>query len=415
MIVAGTAVRTWTIAIAFAFLVGVAAGAHAEPSMSLNGRAGWETLGYPDAATRGGRWENFFALELRTRGQLTSTLGFAGEARVVADDTEYTAGVWSLRNSGVRRPYLSLTTATLDWRPTPELRVSVGKQIVEWDVFDGVQPANLLSSRDQSDPFRAVAQGVNGFTIHYQPGAYYLDFTVVPLAFTPARSPQDRWIIIPDAVPYHQHLDPVQVDETQAGLRLGGRLGDLDASMFGYVGRDPLPLFVLNFERLTVESRSPRMHAGGMNASYPLHERLLLRFETVYFGSPDPTRGDFLDTLGGAEWAFGDWRVVVGYLRQDRTGRPDVSVLSQGERVFFQSFVSGEVRWDAGDRFEAHVRGGYDTRGEFVLLEPEVSYRLWRGLRAAVSGLLVASGRDNTYFQRIRHEDRLGMRMEYQF
>src|SRR6185295_2755120 len=202
-----------------------------------------------------------------------------------------------IRNANVRRPYLALTAAALHYRPIPELRLTVGKQIVNWDNFDGIQPANLLSSLDQSDPFRGETQGVNGLTLHWQPSAFYADLTVVPLAFAPARSPQNRWIIIPGAVGYHQHLPPVQVDETQAGLRLGGRLGDLDASAFGYVGRDALPLYVLNFERLSVESRAPELRAGGLNASYPLGERIVLRVEGIYLGSPDRNRGDFVDSL----------------------------------------------------------------------------------------------------------------------
>lgn len=412
MRMAGKAVRRVGVAVA---LVVAATAARAEPSADLHGLLQYETFGYPDGATRGDRWENFFAAALRGNAQLTSTLGAAAELRAVADDAGYTAGAWSLRNASVRRPYLSLTTATVDWRPSPELRFTVGKQIVDWDTFDGIQPANLLSTLDQSDPFRAVTQGVNGVTAHWQPGRVYLDLTVVPLAFTPARSPQDRWIIIPGALGYHQHVPPVQLDETQAGLRIGGRAGDLEASAFGYVGRDSLPLFVLNFERLIVESRAPLLRAGGMTVSYPLGERLLLRAEVVFLGSPDRNRGDFLDSLMGGEYTFGDWRVVLGYLRQDLTDPADDAVLSQGERVFFQSFVSGEVRWDPGGRWQAHVRGGYDTRGDFALVEPEVSFRPWQPLRIAVGGNLVVAGRENTYFHRIQHEDRLGLRFEYQF
>lgn len=416
MIVVGKSVwRTRTIAVALFFAVGATARAAEPPSIDLHGDVQWETFGYPDGATRGDRWENFFAAELRSKGQLTSTLDFQAEVRAVADDAQYTAGVYSLRNANVRRPYLSVTTAALDYRPLPELRLSVGKQIVNWDVFDGIQPANLLSSLDQSDPFRSVAQGVNGISLHYQPGTAYLDLTVVPLAFTPSRSPQDRWIIVPGALGYHQHLPPVQVDETQAGLRVGGRLGDLEVSAFGYVGRDFLPLFVLNFERLIVESRAARLRAGGMNASYPLGERLLVRTEVVYLTSPDRNRGDFLDSLIGGEYTLGDWRMVLGYLRQDLTDRAQDGVLSQGERVFFQSFVSGEVRWDDGGKWQAHVRGGYDTRGDFALIEPEVSYRLWQPLRVALTGNYIVAGRENTYFHRIQHEDRLGFRVEYAF
>jgi hypothetical protein len=403
-----------SLGIALVVVLALVTRAAASPPVSLTGHVQYETFGYPDDDTRGGRWENFFTAELATRARLAASLDFSAEVRVVADDAGYTAGAYSVRNASERRPYLSVTTAAFDYRPTPEVRITVGKHIVNWDVFDGIQPANLLSNLDQSDPFRAVTQGVNGVSVHYQPGAVFFDLTVVPLAFTPSRSPQDRWIIIPEAIPYHQSVPPVQLEETQAGLRIGGKLGDLDASLFGYVGRELLPLYVLNFERLTVESRSPRIRVGGGNATLPVGERALVRLEAVYFQSPDRSRGDYLDSLVGGEYALGDWRIVLGYLRQDRTAKPEASVLSQGERVFFQSFVSGEVRWERGP-WEAHLRGGYDFRGEFTLVEPEVSFRPWQPLRAVLGGALILSGRDNTYFDRIRHEDRLGLRLEYQF
>jgi hypothetical protein len=417
MIVVGQsmAARGIEFGIAFFFVAVSFTAAAAQPSITLNGHAQYETFGYPDAGTRGERWENFFELELRSHGQLTPTLSFQAEGRVVADDAEYTAGAYSLRNDNVRRPYLSLTTAVVDYRPFPELRVSVGKQIVNWDTFDGVQPANFLSSLDQSDPFRSVTQGVDGISIHYQPGAAYFDLTVVPAAFTPSRSPQHRWIIVPSVTPLRPDLPPVRFDETQAGTRLGGRWGDLEASMFGYVGRDTFPLFELDFAQLVIRSRSPRLRAGGMNASYPLGERLLLRFEVVYLSSPDRDRGDFLNTLVGGEYTFGDWRLVLGYLRQDLTARAPQKVLSQGERVFFQSFVSGELRYDAGGPWQARVRGGYDARGEFVLVEPEVSYPIWRALRVALVGNYIDAHSKNNYFYRIRNEDRVGLRLEYQF
>jgi hypothetical protein len=406
------------------FFVAVSAGTvGALPSIVLNGQGQYETFGYPDSGTRGQRWENFFEGQLRTNGQLSPTVTFQAEGRVVADDAGYTAGAYSLRNDTVSRPYLSLITAVIDYRPLPALRVSAGKQIVNWDIFDGLQPANLLSTVDQSDPFRAVTQGVDGLSIHYQPGAVYLDFTVVPLAFALSRSPQGRWMITPATTPLLLDLPAVRLDETQGGLRLGGRWGDLEASMFGYIGRDYLPLFVpqlvyLGFGnfRLDFHSRYPNLRAGGTNASYPLGERLLLRTEVVFLGSPDQNRDNFFDSLVGGEYTLEDWRFVLGYFRQDLTARAAPGqVTSQGQRAFFQSFISGEVRYEAGGRWRGQVRGGYDLRDEFALVEPEVSYLVWQPLRVAVTGNYIGAQQKDTYFYKIRNEDRVGLRLQYQF
>jgi hypothetical protein len=55
------------------------------------------------------------------------------------------------------------------------------------------------------------------------------------------------------------------------------------------------------------------------------------------------------------------------------------------------------------------------------LIQPEISYRLWRTLTVALGAEVIGGGQssytDNkvSYFNSIRHEDRLGTRMEYGF
>jgi hypothetical protein len=163
------------------------------------------------------------------------------------------------------------------------------------------------------------------------------------------------------------------------------------------------------------------MRAGGVTTSYPLGDRLLLRAESVYYNSPDRDRDDFLHSVAGMEYALDDWRIVVNYLRDDQTVNAPEEVTTKGERRFFQSFVFGEVRYDAGGRLRGRLRGGYDVNGEFLLLQPEVSYRLWQTLRVALLGEVIDADRSSyvhnklSYFDSIRHEDRLGTRIEYGF
>jgi len=96
-------------------------------------------------------------------------------------------------------------------------------------------------------------------------------------------------------------------------------------------------------------------------------------------------------------------------------------VTNKGERRFFESFLFGEIRYDAGRRLRGQLRGGYDATGEFFLLEPEVAYRLWKTVRVALLGEVIDTDRATyennriSYFNAIRHEDRLGTRIEYDF
>jgi hypothetical protein len=412
-------------------MLGTRAALAAPPA--LNGHVQYETFGYPDHQTVGPRWENFFAATLRGNGQLGSTLTWQVEGRAVADDVSFTAGAYSLRNATRRRPYLSLITGVMHYRPTPAMRLSVGKQIVNWSIFDELQPANLMTPRDESDGFRRVDQGVNGVSVHYGSGGTFAELVVVPLAFRPSRLPQGRWNIIRGDVVERQDLPSVRLNETQAGARAGMYLGALEASVVGYVGRDTAAVFVpgqlifLGFVngapqfKAQIIDRYPRMRAGGVTASYPVGDRVLLRTEAVYYNSPDRDRDDFLHSAAGVEYALDDWRVVVNYLRDDQSVAAPHDVANKGERRFFQSFVFGEARYDAGGRLRGRLRGGYDANGEFLLLQPEVSYRLWRTLRVAVLGEIIDANRERytsnrvSYFDTTRHEDRLGTRIEYDF
>ena len=173
--------------------------------------------------------------------------------------------------------------------------------------------------------------------------------------------------------------------------------------------------------RAQIFSENPRTRAGGLTTSYPLTDQVMLRTEAVYFNSPDRNRDDFLHTLLGLEYAFDDWRLVLSYLRDDQTARAPEEVTNKGERRFFQSLIFGEVRYDPGGRFSGRVRGGYDANGEFALLQPEISYRLWHTLTAALGAEIIAGGHTAytsnqiSYFNTIRHEDRVGTRLEYGF
>ena len=406
---------------------------------TLIGHVQYETFGYPDPETTGPRWENFFAATVRGTGQLSSALTWQFEGRAVADDVNFTAGAYSPRNENRRRPYLSLITGLLDYRPVPDLRVSVGKQIVNWSIFDELGPANLMTPRDESDVFRRVEQGVPSISAHYGSGGTFAELIVVPLALTPSRLPQGRWNIAKnvgklvgvDDIMEEQDLPPVRFDETQAGARIGMHFGELEASVVGYVGRDTAAIFVSEITHHTangsvvfeakVHDQYPRLRAGGVTLSYPLTDGLLLRTESVYYNSPDRHQDDFLHSVAGIEYAFDDWRVVLNYLREDQTVAAAEEVTLKGERRFFQSFIFGEVHYDDGGRLHGRLRGGYDATGEFFLLEPELSYRLWQTLWLSLLGEVVSASRESyahskiSYFDSIRHEDRLGTRIEYDF
>lgn len=389
-------------------------------TISTEGELRYEVYGYPDGDRRGGATENFVEGRIRAHGTLGDTVAYRLDVRGVADDAHYTAGLFDPRMAEVRRPYLTIPEAVLDWRPTGALRISLGRQVVDWSGVDELQPANLMAPLDESDIFRRVTMGAFGVSAHYD-GPVTVDVMVVPAAFQGSRLPQGRWSFVPEGVPLERDTPPVRVEETQVGLRVGAQLGSLDAALVGYVGRDMFPLFTLADGAVSplqgVVAKYPRSRAAGMTASYPLGESVLLRSEVVYYASPDTERDDFFQYVPlGIEYTHADWRLVVNYLRYDRTHRAEGAV-SQGERRFYPSFLFGEASWNAGGRLRVRLRGGWDFADQFLLVEPEVSYRVWRELRVGLVANIIqdSASRGFDYFDSIRHEDRAGMRLEYFF
>jgi hypothetical protein len=404
--------------VALGTMLGVAAPSLHAATFSADGELRYELFGYPDADRRGDALENFVEGRLRIRGELGASLAYRAEGRMVADDAEFTAGMFDPRMAEQRRPYLTIPEAVLDWRPADTLRLSLGRQIVNWSGVDELQPANLMAPLDESDVFRRVTMGAFGIGVHWG-GPLTADLMVVPAAFQGNRLPQGRWRFVPDGIPLALDTPPVRMEETQVGLRIGAQLGALDAAVIGYVGRDAFPLFTLAPGAVSplqgVVARYPRTRAAGFTASYPLGESILLRSEVVYHASPDAERDDFFQYVPlGIEYTRGDWRVVLHYLRYDRTHR-GAGAVSQGERRFYPSFLFGEAGWDAGDRLRVRLRAGYDFQDAFVLVEPEVSYRVWRELRVGLVAHLVHdhASRGFDYFDLIRNEDRVGLRLQY--
>lgn len=412
--------RLLPLLVAFGIVLGGHPLAAAASAPTADGSLRYDVYAYPDADRRGNAFENFFEAALRVRGRATDTLAYRAELRAVGDDAHYTAGIGDPRMEERRRPWVDVPEAVLDWTPRPELRVSIGRQIINWSGIDELQPANLMAPLDESEIFRRIPLGSFAVATHAELPHANVDLVVVPAAFQGARLPQGRWRFVPEGVGLHQDVPPVAFDETQAGLRLATRLDALELAVLGYVGRDMLPFFTLALP--TTADGAPRATAhyartrvGGATASYPLGEAWLLRSELVYFASPDPRRDEFFQYVPlGVEYTRGDLRFVVNYLRFDRTSR-GTGAVSQGERRFYPSFLFGEASWDDGGRLRVRFRAGYDVQEDFAVVEPEVSYRVWRELRVTLGGAAIFAAHHASfdYFDQIRHEDRLALRLQY--
>lgn len=389
----------------------------------LRGRAQMEGFAYVNARQSDSRFESFFSLTGHGRFRVGSSLTVRAEAELVADDAGFTDEIVSYRNAERSRAAISLIEGAVDYRPAPGWRFSAGRQLVHWSGIDEIRPVDLLRSRDLSDVFRQRDFGLYSLSAHFEGQQVYADAVVVPMGFPLSTQPKGRWNIIDDdggRIVRAIDVPPTRFDETQFGARLGAIIGALDVAVLGYVGRDASPTFVPTLEfvggvdrfELTITDVYPKLRAGGLTASHPVGESLLLRVEAMYFSSPEAIRGNFVHAVAGAEYGWGDWRVVVNYLRDETTKRATEEVTDAGQRRFFRSFLFGELRYDGHARVQPRLRGGYDFTGRFVLVQPEISARAWRSLYLVLSANVVDGSRFN-YFERIRNEDRIGLRAEW--
>lgn len=84
------------LAASIALLLSVAAPLEAA-TLSADGELRYELYGYPDPDRRGDAVENVLEGRLRARGELATSLGYRVDTRVVADDADFTAGVFDPR------------------------------------------------------------------------------------------------------------------------------------------------------------------------------------------------------------------------------------------------------------------------------------------------------------------------------
>lgn len=411
--------RSW------ALVVGLVLTASAAAALEVRGKAQTEVFGYINSRQSASRAEGFFSLSGYARADMSSSVSLRGELELVADDVGFTEPILSYRNSERQRAAIQIVEAAVDFRPWDGWRFSAGRQLVQWSGIDEIRPIDVMRSRDQSDIFRQRDFGLYSLSGHFEGAQAYGDLIVVPMGFPLSTLPQGRWNIIDDErgkVVRATDVPPIRFEETQVGLRLGALWGALDVAAVGYIGRDASPTFVPKVEfvggidrfQLTITDVYPKLRAGGLTASHPVGEAVLLRSEAMYFSSPDAVRDDFLQVVIGGEYGWGDWRFVANYMRDEIMSRASEPVTDRGQRRFFRNFLFGELRYDGFARIHPRLRGGYDFLGKFLVVRPEVSVRAWRSLFLALSADVI-DGRRFGYFERVRNEDRVGLRAEWHF
>jgi hypothetical protein len=218
------------------------------------------------------------------------SLGVSDKVKAVADVDFYWYGYSDLAdiNSDTLHervdPYrLEATSAYVDvYRILPHLDLRIGRQVVVWGTGDKFNPTNNLNTLDLSDSLLfGKALGNNMIRADFNPWRDFIITAVWVPIFRPAQVPRTA----PLAVTEPQRPAPVQetdiriklgqlayanpptlvrvntlqpdpsIENSQVGVRVGGRFGGIDTSLSYYHGRwgIPTPAYAINNSDTTVD------------------------------------------------------------------------------------------------------------------------------------------------------------------
>jgi hypothetical protein len=268
------------------------------------------------------------------------TLGVASKVKAVADVEFYWYGYSDLRDINMTTlresndPYrIDSYAAYVDvYNVLPHLDLRIGRQVVTWGVADKFSPTNNLNSLDLSDPLlfgRALANQM--VRLDWNPWRDLVLTAVWVPIFRPAQLPRTAPLAVndPDRPPpvqeaairdslgllqqanpptqvnvYAMQPDP-SIQNSQFGLRLGGRLLNQDVSVSYYHGRFgiPSPAFTVNKPGgvVDVSVMWPRMDVVGADIAGSIEKLRGLGYwaEAAVFFPQEVTYGLYNGSFGG--------------------------------------------------------------------------------------------------------------------
>lgn len=329
------------------------------------------------------------------------------------------------------------------------LDVRVGKQIINWGTADGINPTNNINPVDFSDILDTEDEriGVLALSSKFYLGKFVLEAVVVPL-FTPSILPvgESRWL--PSYPNYFQHpvypekvlkssyqlqspvLPTNDIRNGQYAAKVSTSLKGWDFSGSYFYGRDDLPslyvspVFINNDSiRLAISSRYQRLQVVGADFATTLG-RIGVRGESAYFLTEDRH----------GENSFIDDPFILSVLSFDRVfsnviSNHNVNVLFQG---IYQYITTGEevpntglnhtfqrsllfrAEYEISPYSSFRVQSLYDFRVDNYFIQPEFTHQLADGINFLLR-MDFLGGKTNTFFGNFRNNDRVQLRLKYNF
>ena len=327
----------------------------------------------------------------------------------------------------LREAYFDYTTGSFDFR--------LGRQIATWGVGDllfinDVFPKDWVSFF-AGRPLEYLKIGVDGFRTRYSSGAVNAELIAIPF-FTSDNLPTSERFFLFDpfsSVPVRDEQPPNHTyDNTELGLRLYRKLGDLDVSAYAWRGFGRIPSMepdsFLTPTRVT--AFYPALSVYGMSAQGSVLGGVL-SLEAGYYHSRDDEGGD--DPIIPNSQA----RFLVGYQRQVREdavlGIQYYAEVMEDHAAYRTSLPAGfpeqgEYRDIVTLRFEQLFEHQtwklalmcfYGRADKDYLLQPQMAYKFSDNLAANVGANVFGGQRDWTAFGQLDRNDNVYLSVRFDF
>ena len=317
------------------------------------------------------------------------------------------------------RPALSLRRLSLQahkGRWTAE----VGRQFIRWGKADLLTPTDRFAPKDFLNVAYSDFLAVPATRVTYEKGSNTVD-VVMQVRFVPSRGPllNQRWVTLPS------ELDGIAVRDrgaqypggVQTGLRWNHVGRGYEYSLMIYEGRNHLPLFNGNLERVSpltigVERYFPHLRQYGGDVVVPLRW-FTVKSEAAYYQSKTRDMDEFVLYVIQLERIVGEWTFVGGYAGEAVTQTTGNRLLFAPDRGLAKAFL-GRAAYTIDSRRSVAFDIAARQNGKGLLARAEYSQTFGQQWRATAQ-LSLIRGDKNDFLGQYRRNSSAALIVRYSF
>ena len=339
--------------------------------------------------------------------------------------------------------YMNIYTKNADF--------SFGRQIINWGQSDSYNPLNNINPTDLSDILDTEDEilPVYASRIKYYLNNLTFDLVLVPI-FTPSKIPhisRSRWgptglpLAIPDPVNEGVMYDAIYsynkkeasenlLDDFQFGMKINYNFPGWDVALSHYYGKNDIANFVPEYNfiadmkqvKVGLNPDFFKWHVTGLDFSTSFGE-YGFKGEAGYF---IPEKTDYFDKGPNfIQFVLGFDKTFVNVIRennlfvivewiQEIVPSGDEYESSSFNHVFQRSlFVRLEQQLSNYGLFT--LQSIYDFKSTSLYLVPTFSYDIVDGCRISLSGNIIATNNEKSFFYPYKKNDRLQAKLRYNF